>query len=77
MADTVNRPAHYTRNNLEFIDATRAALTEDEFLGYCKGNVLKYVWRGRWKRGKEDLEKAVVYLKWAIATELKEQVTVP
>ena len=75
--DKVNQPAHYMNGSIECIDAIRAGLTADEFLGYCKGNVLKYVWRERWKGGKEDLEKAAIYLKWAVEAALKEQVKVP
>lgn len=39
-------------------------MTAGEFQGYCKGNVLKYVWRYRQKGGAEDLRKAQVYLQW-------------
>ena len=36
----------------------------EAFMGYCKGNVLKYVWRFEHKGGTTDLEKARVYLQW-------------
>lgn len=60
--DAVNHPAHYTAGEIECIDAIRAALTPEEFRGYCKGNVLKYVWRERYKGGDESLRKAGYYL---------------
>jgi len=62
MSDAINSPPHYTAADIECIDAIRAALTRDEFFGYCKGNVLKYVWRERLKGGREDLKKARWYI---------------
>lgn len=62
-ADTVNHPPHYTRGTIECIDAIEAALTAEEFRGYCKGNALKYIWRERHKGGDESVAKANWYLK--------------
>ena len=64
MNDNVTHPAHYTQGGIECKDAIRAALTPEEWRGYCKGNVIKYVWRERYKGGDESLEKAAVYLDW-------------
>lgn len=64
--DTVNHPDHYTRGGIECIAAIRASMTPDGFMDYCKGNVLKYLWRWRNKGGVEDLKKARVYLNWLI-----------
>lgn len=64
--DNVHAPAHYTAGDIETIDYIRDKLSKEQFIGYCVGNVLKYVSRYRLKGGKEDLEKAQVYLKWAI-----------
>lgn len=58
-------PNHYEGHNgesLTCIDAMRAALTTEEFIGFCKGCVLKYVWRERRKGGADDLAKARDYL---------------
>ena len=60
--DVVNHPAHYTKGGIECIDAIQAALTPEEFRGYCKGNAIKYSWRERHKGGNEDLKKASWYL---------------
>ncbi len=60
--DMVNHPPHYKQGDIECIDAIRAALTEEEFRGYCKGNALKYIWRERHKGGSESLAKAEWYL---------------
>lgn len=62
LQDNVNHPAHYKQGDIECIDAIRAALTDDEFRGYCKGNVIKYTWRERHKGGDESLQKAMWYL---------------
>jgi hypothetical protein len=61
-SDNVNHPAHYTNGSIECIDAIRAALTPEEFRGYCKGNAIKYVWRERLKGGNESMAKAGWYL---------------
>jgi hypothetical protein len=60
--DLVNFPPHYRQGGIECIDAIRAALTEEEFRGYCKGNVFKYLWRMNHKGAKvQDSEKAAWY----------------
>ena len=62
MTDNVNHPPHYTGGDVECIDAIEAALTPEEFRGYCKGNALKYVWRERRKGHDTDIRKAAWYL---------------
>jgi len=67
--DPVNSPAHYqSENGIECIDAIRAQLTDDEFRGYIKGNIAKYVWRERTKGGDESLRKAKWYLEYLLKT---------
>ena len=61
--DLVNDPPHYKQGSIECIDAIKAALTPEEFLGYCKGNIMKYMWRERYKGGVESRRKAAWYLK--------------
>ena len=61
-ADPVNHPPHYTQGGIECIDAIRASMSKEQFLGYCKGNSLKYQWRYEAKGGVEDLKKAKWYL---------------
>jgi len=63
--DSVNHPSHYNQHGVECIEAIRASLG-DEFESYCKGNIIKYVWRYKYKNGVEDLKKAQVYLSWMI-----------
>jgi hypothetical protein len=66
--DLVNHPPHYNRGGIECIDAIEAALTPEEFRGYCKGNVYKYLWRERHKGGDRDIGKARWYIERLIET---------
>jgi hypothetical protein len=55
--DAVENPEHYAQHAIqpiEFIMANK--------LGYCEGNVIKYVCRYNLKAGIEDLKKARNYL---------------
>lgn len=70
--DRVNHPSHYTQGGIECIKAIEASMTPEGFQDYCKGNVLKYIWRWREKNGVEDLKKAQVYLTWMIESAEKE-----
>ena len=72
-SDNVNHPSHYTQGGIECIKAIEASMTPEEFQGYCKGNVMKYVWRFREKNGLEDLKKAQVYLGWMIESKEKQE----
>jgi hypothetical protein len=61
--DSVNAPAHYLHGKKETIDVITDCMTNDEFHGYLKGNILKYVSRYKWKgEPLEDLQKASWYL---------------
>ena len=59
--DMVNSPPHYNKTGVECIDAIRAA-TGDGYEYYLQGNIMKYLWRYRYKNGTEDLKKAQWYL---------------
>ena len=60
--DDVYCPSHYNNGSIECIEAIEAALTLEEYQGMCKGNVMKYLWRHRYKGGVESLKKAKWYL---------------
>lgn len=62
----LTKQEHYTNNGIEPIDIMRKNFSHDEFVGFCKGNVLKYLLRYKDKNGLEDLEKARIYLNWLI-----------
>lgn len=62
-ADPVHHPDHYTWKGEECITLIRIMCRgEDGFAGFCKGNVVKYLWRELEKNGIEDLKKARAYL---------------
>jgi hypothetical protein len=58
----VDNPPHYNQSGIECIDAIQA-VTEEGFEYYLQGNILKYLWRYRYKNGVEDLKKAEWYLR--------------
>ena len=61
--DNVNAPAHYLHGRKETIDVISDCMTDDEYHGYLKGNILKYVSRYKFKgEPLEDLQKANWYL---------------
>ena len=61
--DMVNSPSHYQLDWLEAIDIIKASLTADEYLGYLKGNALKYMLREPFKgNSRQDVAKAQWYL---------------
>ena len=60
--DPVDRPLHYTQGDIECLDAIKASMPREQFLGFLKGNQMKYVWRYEHKGGLEDLKKAQFYL---------------
>jgi hypothetical protein len=67
MNDPVNFPSHYIAGAVECIDAIEAAMTPMQFISYCRGQAIKYVWRSPLKGSEiEDLRKAHWYLQRAI-----------
>ena len=65
--DVVNSPSHYNQAGIECIEAIAAA-TDDGFEYYLQGNIIKYIWRYRYKNGIEDLKKAQWYINKLIET---------
>ena len=61
MQDMVNSPPHYNKTGIECIEAIKA-MTDEGFQYYLQGNIMKYLWRYRYKNGSQDLEKALFYL---------------
>jgi hypothetical protein len=67
-ADNVNHPAHYGQGKIECIDYLEDFLTHEEFIGYLRGNIAKYLHRWRYKNGMEDLKKSQWYLERLVKT---------
>ena len=45
MIDEVNNPPHYNNGTIETIDVIKASMSKEEFRGYLKGNIVKYISR--------------------------------
>lgn len=43
--DEIHHPAHYEKDGMQVIEVLRAFLTEEQYIGYCRGNQLKYLLR--------------------------------
>lgn len=50
---------HYERLDLQPLDVMKTWFTPEEYRGFLKGNVVKYLAR---KKGEDDLKKALHYL---------------
>jgi len=59
---------HYNSKSIQPIDY----ILENE-LGYCEGNVIKYVTRHKDKNGAEDIKKAIQYLQFILADQYGEK----
>ena len=67
--DAVNRPDHYTQGPIECIDAIEAAMSTDQFIGFLRGQVIKYAWRlGLKGEAVEDARKGTWYFTRLIKT---------
>ena len=56
--DPINSPAHYCAGELEVIDVIEKMRMTD----FREANILKYIFRYKYKNGVEDLKKARYYL---------------
>lgn len=68
--EKVNHPPHYC-GPIECIDAIEASMSHEAFIGFCKGNVIKYIWRAGSKDSEDaidDMKKAAWYLDRMIET---------
>ena len=71
LTDNVNSPAHYGHGKIECIDYIEDFLTKEEYIGYLRGNIAKYMHRWRYKNKDEDLKKAQWYLDRLLKLQLK------
>jgi hypothetical protein len=72
MAETVNHPSHYNRENaMECIDEMVLVFGEEAVKNFCLCNSWKYRYRAADKNGEEDLKKSDWYIQKY--KELKEQ----
>lgn len=59
----VDHPPHYTQGSGECIEAIQSALSPEEYIGFLRGQVMKYVWHLNQKdEPLENVKKARWYL---------------
>lgn len=56
------KPAHYQSGDVEVMDIFKTFLSNEEFKGFCKANMIKYILRADKKNGGEDYQKIQRYL---------------
>lgn len=72
ITQTSPSPSYYDVGGISVNDVIRAKLTPEEYAGWCKGNILKYTMRAKYKEDEQkDLKKAADYMRWLI--ECKEE----
>ena len=59
-------PNYYKNQKIQPIQYLNVSMPEQQFIGFLRGNVIKYVSRYDKKNGLDDLKKAKVYLDWLI-----------
>ena len=60
---------YYDIGGVSVIDYIEAKLTPSEYIGFLKGNIIKYISRAGYKNSSDevsDLKKARQYLEWLI-----------
>jgi len=59
----IQKPFHYNQGSIETIDLIKSSVSDKEFEGYLKGNIIKYISRYPYKKEPiDDLYKAEWYL---------------
>ena len=60
-----DKSSYYDVGGIETLEIIRAKLTAEEYRGFLKGNVLKYICRSSHKGDdRRDVEKATHYANW-------------
>ena len=63
------KPSHYENLKLDPLDIMFSNFTREEYIGFLKGNILKYLLRYESKGGVDDLLKGKSYLDMLLAVE--------
>jgi len=73
----VKTQPHYMAQSIQPIRVMQLILTPEEFRGFLKGNIIKYIARADFKGEQDDLDKAEVYAKWLVEYNCTGNITVP
>ena len=66
---------HYQNTDQQPIEIMQRNLTPEEFKGFLKGNVIKYLFRSQYKGTEiKDLEKMLQYATWLHAAAIGEMI---
>ena len=66
---------HYQNTDQQPIEIMQRNLTPEEFKGFLKGNVIKYLFRSQYKGTEiQDLEKMLQYATWLHAAAIGEMI---
>lgn len=60
--DRVTEPPHYKNLAIDTLELMSVNFSDEAYMGFLEGNVLKYVMRYKMKSGVQDLRKAQYYL---------------
>ena len=55
--DLKNKPNHYHKGGFDIYEIMQMKMSPEEYRGFCKGNVLKYLLREDQKGGVNDIKK--------------------
>lgn len=64
--DSVTEPPHYKNLAIDTLELMSVNFSDEAYMGFLEGNVLKYVMRYKMKNGMQDLRKAQYYLELLI-----------
>lgn len=64
--DSVTEPLHYKNLAIDTLELMSVNFSDEAYMGFLEGNVLKYVMRYKMKNGMQDLRKAQYYLELLI-----------
>jgi hypothetical protein len=57
-------PDYYKKMRVQPIEYLMIVMSPEQYKGYLKGNIIKYVSRADSKNGLDDYQKAIVYARW-------------
>ena len=74
---STSAPSHYSRLTPQTIQRLQDVLSDEEFQGFCRGNVIKYAERMRYKdEPSKEAKKIIDYAKWLYQSLKGEKITI-
>lgn len=64
---TAKTQTHYQQASVQPVEVLQMHMTPEEFQGYLKGNIVKYLFRAEYKGQRaQDIAKALQYAAWLV-----------